>query len=214
MSLSRYNAASVARSIPIHTVRWKPVRARASDFNCVGVRRSGRTHSPGTRSIRGAADTAASTLQVDENPLCTATIANAIKTALTGFASDGIVLDWVGDPSVQPGDLLTVEDTDETEYLLVVNGQTITFDGGLSAVTRAELATETASSSGYAVNESVLTAKGFLNGRKLSIESVHTDSLAAQSRNAKKMAAGSITADNAAIAEAAIKKRKYRDCYH
>lgn len=164
------------------------------DFNCLGVKYM-EAEEYTRYTIADGADNASNTLQIDSNPLYTESIAISVKNALNGFYADGIGIDWVGDPTLRLGDVVTAIDTDDTEYTVVVNSQTFRYDGGLGAFTESELATETSSSSGYVINEPALNAAGMLNGGKLIAGSVVTEKLAAQSVTAEKIAAGAINAD-------------------
>lgn len=168
------------------------------DFNCLSVRLINKDEFTRYAIDADAPDNASNTLQVDENALYTAAIANSVKAALTGLKSVGVSIDWVGDPSLRIGDIVTLREIDGEDINVLINTQSIKFVGGLTATTGATLATETGSSSSYTLGESALNAAGMLNGRKLIAESVKTNSLAAGSVTAEKIAAGAITADTIA----------------
>ena len=167
------------------------------DFNCLGVKYM-EAEEYTRYTVADGADNASNTLQIDSNPLYTASIATSVKNALNGFYADGVSLEWVGDPTLRLGDVVTAVDTDGTEYTIVVNSQTLRYDGGLGASTASELATETGSSSGYVINEPALNAAGMLNGGKLIVGSVVTEKLAARSITSEKLAAGAVNADKIA----------------
>ena len=188
-------------------------------FNCLAVRNEGEEEY--TRyAVSGYADSASNTLQVDANPLYTQAIAEAVKTALTGFRSYALTVEWVGDPGVLPGTILTLEDTDGLQRDFVVTAQDVRFAGGLSASTRTELAEETGSSSGYYVSDGVVGANGGLNSNKvvsavngyienLNAQTINTNTLVASIAHMLRLVvdqidAGTITADSltAAIIDA------------
>lgn len=175
------------------------------DFNCLGVKYM-EAEEYTRYTVADGADNASNTLQIDSNPLYTASIATSVKNALNGFYADGVSLEWVGDPTLRLGDVVTAVDTDGTEYTIVVNSQTLRYDGGLGASTASELATETGSSSGYVINEPALNAAGMLNGGKLIVGSVVTEKLAAQSITSEKIAAGAVNADKIAAGSVTAEK--------
>lgn len=86
-----------------------------------------------------AEDTAGNTLRISDNPLMTDAIAKALLTALAGMTGQAISADWVGDPTVTTGAVLTYVDTDGKRYPGIVTGQTIEIDGGLHMTTDADL---------------------------------------------------------------------------
>ena len=175
------------------------------DFNCLGVKYM-EAEEYTRYTVADGTDNASNTLQIDSNPLYTASIATSVKNALSGFYADGVSIEWVGDPTLRLGDVVTAVDTDGTEYTIVVNSQTLRYDGGLGASTASELATETGSSSGYVINEPALNAAGMLNGGKLIVGSVVTEKLAAQSITSEKIAAGAVNADKIAAGSVTAEK--------
>lgn len=163
-------------------------------FNCVAVKYPGEEHWA-RFAIGPGIDGPNKTLLVDGNPLYTETIARNVMTALNGFVSDGVGIDWIGDPTLRLGDIVTVEAVDGTLYTVVVNNQSISYDGGLSASTESNIAKRNGSSSGYSANEPAINADGLLNGGKLVVGSVVAEKIAAEAVTAEKIAAGAVTTD-------------------
>lgn len=163
-------------------------------FNCVAVKYPGEEHWA-RFAIGPGIDGPNKTLLVDGNPLYTETIARNVMTALNGFVSDGVGIDWIGDPTLRLGDIVTVEAVDGTLYTVVVNNQSISYDGGLSASTESSIAKRNGSSSGYSANEPAINADGLLNGGKLVAGSVVAEKIAAEAVTAEKIAAGAVTTD-------------------
>ena len=112
---------------------------RSFAFNCLQVMHYG-TNIYTRYAINSAAeDTAGNTLRISDNPLMTANIAQSLVSALTGMSGQAISADWVGDPTVQTGAVLTFVDTDGKRYPGIVTGQTVEIDGGLHMTTDAVL---------------------------------------------------------------------------
>lgn len=112
---------------------------RSFAFNCLQVMHYG-TNIYTRYAIKSAAeDTAGNTLRISDNPLMTANIAQSLVSALTGMNGQAISADWVGDPTVQTGAVLTFVDTDGARYPGIVTGQTVEIDGGLHMTTDADL---------------------------------------------------------------------------
>ena len=163
-------------------------------FNCLAVKYMDADDY--TRyTVADRVDTASNTIQIDSNPLYTVAIANSVKNALVGFESESVRLDWIGDPTLNVGDIVLVEGITDTEYVFVVNSQSIRYDGGLSANTEAALPSEGSSSAGYVTSEPAINASGMVNGGKIVAGSITAEQIAAGSITADKIAAGSITAD-------------------
>ncbi len=180
---------------------YKKIEANGGDefdFNCLAVRYVGKDDFTRFAIDADLPDDASNTLQVDDNALFTAAIANTVKAALTGLKSAGMSVEWVGDPDLKIGDVVTLREVDGADINVLINQQNIKFVGGMTATSSANIPTETGSASSYTLGESALTAAGMLNGRKLIVESVKTDSLAAQSITTEKIAAGAVTADTIA----------------
>lgn len=156
-------------------------------FNCVQVRSAGEEEFTRYAVDGTKVDDATNTLQVDANPLYTATIANNVKTALSTFTSYAMSVEWVGDPNVRLGDSVTLEDTDGSTRDIIVNAQTLSFGGGLTATTECRLAADVSSSSGFYVNEGMVTIGGQINGAAL-----------------KDLSVGNAAIQNAAIGSAKI----------
>lgn len=108
-------------------------------FNCLQVAHYGSNIYVRYAIDESKTDTAGNTLRVSDNPLLTAAIAQTLKTQLTWLASAAVSVDWVGDPTMQPGMRVTVQDTDGSTHTGIVTRQTISVDGGLHAQTAAEL---------------------------------------------------------------------------
>lgn len=112
---------------------------RSFAFNCLQVMHYNTNIYTRYAVDASAEDTAGNTLRISDNPLMTADIARALVEALTGLSGQAISADWVGDPTVQPGAMLTFVDTDGARYPGIVTGQTIEIDGGLHMTTDADL---------------------------------------------------------------------------
>ena len=108
-------------------------------FNCLQVAHYGSNIYVRYAIDESKIDTAGNTLRVSDNPLLTAAIAQTLKTQLIGLAGAAVSVDWVGDPTMQPGLRITVQDTDGSTHTGIVTRQTISVDGGLHAQTAAEL---------------------------------------------------------------------------
>ena len=89
------------------------------------------------------------TLQVIDNPLFNSAIATTVGTHLTELYAEPISVEWVGDPTLRLGDVVTVRDIDDVEHSILVNSQVINYDGGLYATTECRLPKKGDSSSGY-----------------------------------------------------------------
>ena len=89
------------------------------------------------------------TLQVIDNPLFNYAIATTVSTQLTELYAEPISVEWVGDPTLRLGDVVTVRDIDDVEHSILVNSQVINYDGGLYATTECQLPKKGDSSSGY-----------------------------------------------------------------
>lgn len=112
---------------------------RSFAFNCLQVAYFGTNVYVRYALDSNRTDTAGDTLRISDNPLMTEQIAQTLLAALTGLTSSAVVVDWVGDPAMQPGMRVTVRDTDGSEHTGVVTRQMISVDGGLHAQTSADL---------------------------------------------------------------------------
>lgn len=108
-------------------------------FNCLQVAHYGSNIFVRYAIDESKTDTAGNTLRVSDNPLLTAEIAQMLKNQLATLISSAVTVDWVGDPTMQPGMRITVQDTDGSTHTGIVTRQTISVDGGLHAQTAAEL---------------------------------------------------------------------------
>lgn len=103
----------------------------------------------------GSTSKANTTLQVTDNPLYNTSIATTVGYALVGMYAEPISMEWVGDPTVMPGDVITVQDISGNSHDILVNSQTISYDGGIYATTQCQLSKLNATSSGYRPNSTV-----------------------------------------------------------
>lgn len=83
-----------------------------------------------------------------ENPFITDALFNSIKNTVIGFNFYPATLDMFGDPRIEPGDLITVTDSEGISYIVPVFQLTQSYDGGCSTSVQASAETETSSSTG------------------------------------------------------------------
>ena len=139
-------------------------------------------------------DNATNTIRIENNPLFTEAIANSLKTALSGLSATAASLSWVGDPSVQLGDKLTVTDTNGNSVVMRINSQSFSFSGGFSAVSDCSLPTTTSqNSSSYTSSGNVIDGNG--NIRVTRIANFDKSVVSATSGHFENLTATDVTAD-------------------
>lgn len=89
------------------------------------------------------------TLQVVDNPLFNYNIMVTVATDLSAMKSEPTRMEWIGDPLLRLGDTVTIVDMSNNEREIIVNSQTITYDGGMYAVTQCQLPKRNEQSSGF-----------------------------------------------------------------
>lgn len=183
------------------------------------------------------ASDATNTIQLDWNPLLTATIVNSIIDKLAGMKITSASIEWGGDPNVMCCDWYTVHRMDGGTTRMMITRQAYSFDGGLSVSEGCEMPSiNAASCSTYSTSTNMYDSNGNLNAThisglnreiinataayigKLDAESIETNKLIASYITALELAAKNIKADNvttdkltatvANIIEATIEKIK------
>ena len=182
-------------------------------------------------------DSPVNTIRIEDNPLFSAGIAQLVKNSLAGIDITALSLGWVGDPAVQVGDKLIVTDTKGDAITTMINTQSLSFTGGLSAQSDCTLPTlNSTNSSSYTSSGNIIDSNGNIrvtrianfdksvvsatvgHFEELSATTAKIDSLLASIINAVKLRAESIsasdvttdalTAATAAIITATINKLK------
>lgn len=182
-------------------------------------------------------DSPVNTIRIEDNPLFSAGIAQLVKNSLAGIDITALSLVWVGDPAVQVGDKLIVTDTKGDAITTMINTQSLSFTGGLSAQSDCTLPTlNSTNSSSYTSSGNIIDSNGNIrvtrianfdksvvsatvgHFEELSATTAKIDSLLASIINAVKLRAESIsasdvttdalTAATAAIITATINKLK------
>lgn len=182
-------------------------------------------------------DSPVNTIRIEDNPLFSAGIAQLVKNSLAGIDITALSLGWVGDPAVQVGDKLIVTDTKGNAITTMINTQSLSFTGGLSAQSDCTLPTlNSTNSSSYTSSGNIIDSNGNIrvsrianfdksvvsatvgHFEELSATTAKIDSLLASIINAVKLRAESIsasdvttdalTAATAAIITATINKLK------
>ena len=182
-------------------------------------------------------DRPVNTIRIEDNPLFSAGIAQLVKNSLAGIDITALSLVWVGDPAVQVGDKLIVTDTKGDAITTMINTQSLSFTGGLSAQSDCTLPTLNSTNSGsYTSSGNIIDSNGNIrvtrianfdksvvsatvgHFEELSATTAKIDSLLASIINAVKLRAESIsasdvttdalTAATAAIITATINKLK------
>ncbi|MDO4384900.1 MAG: hypothetical protein Q4E18_02755 [Clostridia bacterium] len=160
-------------------------------------------------------DSPTTTIQVEDNPLFTSAIANSLITSLSELKLDAGTVTWIGDPSVRIGDTIALTTLKGEIYKLLVNSESFSFSGGLSASHACSLpATNTLTSSAYATGKSMFDPNGNIRVTRiagfdqrvidatvgyigdLSSDTIKTDKLVAALIEAATLRAGSISADD------------------
>lgn len=182
-------------------------------------------------------DSPVNTIRIEDNPLFSAGISQLVKNSLAGIDITALSLGWVGDPAVQVGDKLIVTDTKGDAITTMINTQSLSFTGGLSAQSDCTLPTlNSTNSSSYTSSGNIIDSNGNIrvtrianfdksvvsatvgHFEELSATTAKIDSLLASIINAVKLRAESIsasdvttdalTAATAAIITATINKLK------
>lgn len=106
-------------------------------------------------------DNPTNTIRIEDNPLFTAGVAESVKTILAGLSFSAVSVSWVADPAVRIGDKLAVTDTSGNMLLLLINSQSITFAGGMSATSECNLpALNSANSGSYTSSGNIIDSNG------------------------------------------------------
>lgn len=75
-------------------------------------------------------------LTITDNPFLDAIrddVIDAMFAQIDGISVQPYTLDWCGDPALDPGDTITLTDTDGTQKTALYGGATLEFDGGMRA---------------------------------------------------------------------------------
>lgn len=106
-------------------------------------------------------DSPVNTIRIEDNPLFSAGIAQLVKNSLAGIDITALSLVWVGDPAVQVGDKLIVTDTKGNAITTMINTQSLSFTGGLSAQSDCTLPTlNSTNSSSYTSSGNIIDSNG------------------------------------------------------
>ena len=109
----------------------------------------------------GLSDDVTNTLQISGNPLISDTIAQSLKNSFNGFTSHALSITWLGNPYLLCGDKVVITDTNGEQREVVINQQTISFNGGLSIISASKLASSKSSTSpSYTSGGSVMDENG------------------------------------------------------
>lgn len=109
----------------------------------------------------GLSDDVTNTLQISGNPLISDTIALSLKNSFNGFTSHALSITWLGNPYLLCGDKVVITDTNGAQREVVINQQTISFNGGLSIISASKLASSKSSTSpSYTSGGSVMDENG------------------------------------------------------
>lgn len=109
----------------------------------------------------GLSDDVTNTLQISGNPLISDTIALSLKNSFNGFTSHALSITWLGNPYLLCGDKVLITDTNGEQREVVINQQTISFNGGLSIISASKLASSKSSiSPSYTSGGSVMDENG------------------------------------------------------
>lgn len=121
-------------------------------------------------AIDGAlVDNATNTIQMEGNPLITTEMANDIVQALSGVEYEGADLSWFGGIDAVLGDDLTVTDLDGVAHRLIINNQTIQFNGGgMSASTQSDLPSLTSQTAYFSSGANAFNPDGTINAGAIS----------------------------------------------
>ena len=133
-------------------------------------------------------DNATNTIQIEGNPLMTKTIVQSLVNEFKGLSLSPRALEWVGDPVVQCGDILQVTDKKGTVHKILINKQTLSFDGGLDATSSCEVPSlNSTNGSSYTTSGNMMDSNGNikatrisgLDGSVISATSAHFENLSA-----------------------------------
>lgn len=200
---------------PCDYMTFETTGGTAFQFNCLEVKFTAND----TDYTRFAIDTTivdnpTNTIQVEGNPLFTKAIANSLVLPLSALNMVSGSVTWIGDPAVRIGDTIVVNTLDGNKYSLLVNSESVTFDGGLTVTHTCSLpAKNTLSSSAFSSSKSVFDANGNINVTRiagldqrvidatvgyigdLTADTIKTDALTAALIEAAILRAKSISAD-------------------
>lgn len=129
---------------------FTPTGGSAFDFNCIEAKVTSDAADYTRYAIDSTIeDSPVNTIQVDYNPLLTASIVNSIVTEFDtkGLNMQAGTFEWGGDPSIKLGDIFTLTTLDDTEYRIMVTSLTYEYDGGLSQTISCSLPSTTTTSS-------------------------------------------------------------------
>lgn len=150
-------------------------------------------------------DNATNTIQIENNPAMNETIVKSLVNEFKGLTASGIEVSWIGDPAVLIGDRLTILDKLGDTHVALVNSQTISFDGGLSANTYCKLPTlNSTSSTSYSTSGNLMDGNGNIRAIRISgldqsvitATTAHFENLSATSASADKLLATILQAVN------------------
>lgn len=174
---------------------FTPTGGQGFRFNCIEARLSDDDEEYTRYAVDGnIADNPTNTIQTDGNPLMTEAIVQSLVSELRGFHAAGASVNWVGDPAVQCGDMVDVTTLDGTVTRILVNAQTFTFNGGLSAMISCNLPTlNMANSAAYSTGSSVFDANG--NIKVTRIPGLDNKIVSATAGHFSSLTADTVTAD-------------------
>lgn len=174
-------------------------------FNALEVKELGAEEETYTRYAVNASleDNPTNTIRIEDNPLFTAGIAASVKELLTGIEIVAASLNWGADPAVRISDKLSVVDTQNNTLVMLVNSQSITFAGGMSATSACNLpALNSANSGSYTSSGNIIDSNGNIRVRRIAnfdksvvnATAGHFEELTATSASIDRLLAGIIDA--------------------
>lgn len=184
------------------------------DFNCLEVKIGDDEDFRRFAIDDTIADDATNTLQVEDNPLMTESLANSIAAELSTIpALTACSLNWMGDPTLSPADRITVTDLHNRTHTLILLSRNWSLDGGLGESVSCTLPGVEDDGEGYSTAGSVFDRNGNVRATRvagldksivsateghfqhLTTETATIDTLLASYIDALKLRADSIDAD-------------------
>ena len=139
-------------------------------------------------------DNPTNTIRVEGNPLFSAGIAQSVKTLLTGVSASAASVNWGADPAVRIGDRIAITDLSGNILTLLVNSQSISFSGGMSATSDCMLPSlNTVNSGSYSSSGNIIDSNG--NVRVTRIANFDKSVVNATVGHFEELSAASIKAD-------------------
>ena len=159
----------------------------------------------GAENAQRFGDSTGDAIQIEGNPLFQENaehlnvLAEGLANTLSGLSFSRMTLLWRGDPTLQIGDRIQVNDTFSTVHECVISRQTLHLENGFSSTVECEIPQTESSGVPRAITpEGGVNADrlvGTVDGGLLRVGTVVTKALAARSVTAEKLAAGSVHAD-------------------